>query len=323
MKAIAQTEYGCADVLKLTEIEQPAVLEDGVLVRVQAASVNAGDWHLMRGTPFLMRLIFGGLWKPKIQVLGADVAGRVAAVGPNVTQFQPGDAVFGDISDCGLGAFAEYVSVPESALALKPETASFEEAASVPAAAIAALQGLRDSGNLQAGQKVLIRGASGGVGSFAVQIAKAWGAEVTGLCSTPKIDMVRQLGADHIIDYTEVDVTQTGQQYDLILDAAAYRSLFDYLPILKPQGTYVLVGGSTARLFQVLFLGALISKVIRRTVTCLVTKPNQSDLLVLKGLWESGKIAPFIDRCYPLAELPEAIRHLEQRQVQGKVVILI
>ncbi len=323
MKAIAQTEYGSADVLKLTEIEQPAVSEDGVLVQVQAASVNAGDWHLMRGTPFLIRLIFGGLWKPKIQVLGADVAGRVAAVGPRVTQFQPGDAVFGDISDCGFGAFAEYVSVPESALALKPATASFEEAASVPAAAIAALQGLRDSGNLQAGQKVLILGASGGVGSFAVQIAKAWGAEVTGLCSTPKIDMVRQLGADHIIDYTEVDVTQTGQQYDLILDAAAYRSLFDYLPILKPQGTYVLVGGSTARLFQVLFLGALISRVIRRTVTCLVTKPNQSDLLVLKELWESGKIAPFIDRCYSLGEVPEAIRHLERRQVQGKVAIRI
>jgi len=321
MKAIVQTEYGSTQMLSLQEVDKPVVPDNGVLVRVHAASVNAGDWHLMRGTPFLIRLIFGGLLKPKIKILGTDVAGRVEAVGKDVTQFQPGDEVFGSLSECGFGAFAEYVCATEAALVLKPANTSFEEAATVPGAALAALQGLRDFG-LVAGQKVLIVGASGGVGSFAVQIAKALGAEVTALCSTKKIDMVRSLGADCVIDYTQADVTRQGQHYDLIFDAAAYRSVFDYLPALTPEGTYVLVGGSTARFFQVMFLGPWISRLGRRKVKCLALKPDRADLIVLRDLIEAGKISPFIDRRYNLSEVPAAIRYLEQRQVRGKVAIV-
>ncbi len=327
MKAIVQSEYGSTDVLRLAEVDPPVVPDNGVLVQVHAASVDAGTWHLMRGTPFLIRFIFGGLLKPKIKILGAAVAGRVEAVGQGVVQFQPGDEVFGELSECGFGAFAEYVCAPEAALALKPANVSFEAAATVPVSALTALQGLRDCGQIRAGQKVLINGASGGVGSFAVQIAKALGAEVTAVCSTKKMDMVRSLGgsvgADHVIDYTQVDVAQTGQQYDLILDAAAYRSVFDYLPVLAPQGTYVLVGGSTARLFQVMLFGSWISRISRRSVTCLAAKTNQADLVMLKDLMEAGKIVPCIDRCYTLSEVPAAIRYLEQRQVQGKVAISV
>ena len=321
MKAIVQTEYGSTQMLSLQEVDKPVIPDNGVLVRVHAASVNAGDWHLMRGTPFLIRLIFGGLLKPKIKILGTDVAGRVEAVGKDVTQFQPGDEVFGSLSECGFGAFAEYVCATEAALVLKPANTSFEEAATVPGAALAALQGLRDFG-LVAGQKVLIVGASGGVGSFAVQIAKALGAEVTALCSTKKIDMVRSLGADCVIDYTQADVTRQGQHYDLIFDAAAYRSVFDYLPALTPEGTYVLVGGSTPRFFQVMFLGPWISRLGRRKVKCLALKPDRADLILLRDLIEAGKISPFIDRRYNLSEVPAAIRYLEQRQVRGKVAIV-
>jgi NADPH:quinone reductase-like Zn-dependent oxidoreductase len=329
MKAIVQTEYGSADVLRLAEVDKPVVRDNSVLVRVRAASVHAGDWHLMRGTPFLIRFMFGGLLRPKIKILGTDAAGRVEAVGRDVTQFKPGDEVFGDLSECGFGAFAEYVCATEAALVLKPANTSFEEAATVPVSALAALQGLRDCGQIQSGQKVLINGASGGVGSFAVQIAKALGAEVTAVCSTKKMGMVRSLGdssgvslgADHIIDYTQADVTQNGQRYDLILDAAAYRSVFDYLPILTPEGTYVLVGGSTARFFQVMFLGSWISKIGNRNVKCLASKPNQADLVILRDFLEARKIVPFIDRRYSLSEVPKAIRYLEQRQVRGKVVI--
>jgi len=321
MKAIVQTEYGSTQMLSLQEVDKPVIPDNGVLVRVHAASVNAGDWHLMRGTPFLIRLIFGGLLKPKIKILGTDVAGRVEAVGKDVTQFQPGDEVFGSLSECGFGAFAEYVCATEAALVLKPANTSFEEAATVPGAALAALQGLREFG-LVAGQKVLIVGASGGVGSFAVQIAKALGAEVTALCSTKKIDMVRSLGADCVIDYTQADVTRQGQHYDLIFDAAAYRSVFDYLPALTPEGTYVLVGGSTARFFQAMFLGPWISRLGGRKVKCLALKPDRADLIVLRDLIEAGKISPFIDRRYNLSEVPAAIRYLEQRQVRGKVAIV-
>jgi NADPH:quinone reductase-like Zn-dependent oxidoreductase len=323
MRAIVQSKYGATDMLQLAEVNKPVISDNGVLVRIHASSVNAGDWHLMRGTPFLIRLMFGGLLKPKIKILGFDIAGRVEAIGKNVTQLQPGDEVFGDLSECGFGAFAEYVCAIESALVQKPTNATFEEAATVPGAALAALQGLRDVGQIQAGQKVLINGASGGVGSFAVQIAKAFGAEVTGVCSTQKMDMVRSLGADNVIDYTQTEVTQNGQRYDLILDAAAYRSVFDYQPVLTPKGTYVLVGGSTARFFQVMLLGFWISKISRKTVKCLASKPNQIDLTTLKDLVEAEKIAPFIDRRYSLSEVPAAIRYLEQRQVQGKVVISI
>jgi NADPH:quinone reductase-like Zn-dependent oxidoreductase len=323
MKAIVQTEYGSADVLRLEDVDKPVVLDNSVQLRVHAASVDAGNWHLMRGTPFPIRLMFGGLLKPKIKILGTAVAGRVAAVGKDVTQFKPGDEVFGDLSECGFGAFAEYVCATEAALVLKPANISFEEAATVPVSALAALQGLRDYGQIQPGQKVLINGASGGVGAFSVQIAKAFGAEVTAVCSTKKVEMVRSIGADHIIDYTQTDVTQNGQQYDLILDTAAYRSVFDYLPILTTEGTYVLVGGSTARFFQMMFLGSWISRISRRKVQCLESKPNQADLVILRDLMEAGKIVPFIDQCYSLSEVPTAIRHLEQRQVRGKVSITV
>jgi NADPH:quinone reductase-like Zn-dependent oxidoreductase len=315
MRAIIQVEYGSADVLSLEEVDKPVVPNNGVLVRVHAASVNAADWHLIRGTPLFIRLMFGGLLKPKIKILGCDLAGRVEAIGK--------DEVFGDLSECGFGAFAEYVCVTEAALALKPVNASFEEAATVPGAGLAALQGLRDVGQIQSGQKVLINGASGGVGSFAVQIAKAFGAEVTAVCSTKKMDMVRAIGPDHVIDYTQVDVTKNGQHYDLILDAAAYRSVFDYLPALTPEGTYVLVGGSTAQFFQVMFVGPWISRTSRQKVKSLASKPNQADLIILKDLMVAGKIVPWIDRCYNLSEVPAAIRHLEQRQVLGKVAISI
>jgi NADPH:quinone reductase-like Zn-dependent oxidoreductase len=321
MQAIVQTEYGSADVLRLENVDRPIVSDNGVLVRVYGAAVHAGDWHLMRGTPFIIRLIFGGLLKPKIRTLGTDMAGQVEAVGKDVTTFKPGDEVFGDLSESGFGAFAEYVCTPEKALALKPTNLTFEEAATVPVSALAALQGLRDYGQLQSGQTVLIVGASGGVGSFAVQIAKAWGAIVTGVCSPSKAEMVRSLGADYVLDYTQATVLQNRQPYDLIFDTAAYRSAFDYLPVLAAQGTYVLVGGSTVRLFQVMLLGGLMSKISGRKMACLVSKPNSGDLLILKSLIEAGKIVPYIDRRYSLSEVPMAIRRLEQRQVQGKIAI--
>ena len=331
MKAIVQTEYGSPDVLSLQEVDKPVVTDNGVLVRVCATSVNAGDWHLMRGDPFLTRLMFGGILKPKITTLGMDVAGWVEAIGKDVTEFQVGDEVFGDLSECGFGAFAEYVCVTAAALSLKPTNISFEQSATVPGAALTALQGLRDCGQIQSGQKVLINGASGGVGSFAVQIAKAFGAEVTAVCSTNKMEMLRSIGADHIIDYTQADVTKNGQQYDLILDAAAYRSVFDYAPILKPDGTYILIGGSISRLVLVLLFGSVISRIMRRKLKCLMVKPDQSDLVILKELIEAGKIVPFIvggaspleNRTYNLSEVPMAIRHLEQRQVRGKVAISV
>ena len=321
MKAIVQTEYGSPDVLSLQEIDKPLVTANGVLVQVRATSVNAGDWHLMRGDPFLTRLIFGGILKPKIKTLGMDIAGIVKAVGKDVTQFQIGDEVFGDLSECGFGAFAEYACATEAALSLKPTNISFEQAATVPGAALTALQGLRDCGRIRSGQKVLINGASGGVGSFAVQIAKALGAEVTAVCSTHKIEMIRSIGADHIIDYTQTDITGNGQHYDLILDAAAYRSVFEYAPILKPNGTYVLIGGSISRLFQVLLFGSVISRIMRRKLKCLMAKPNRSDLIILKEMIETGKIVPFIAQTYSLSEVPTAISQLEQRQVKGKIVI--
>jgi NADPH:quinone reductase-like Zn-dependent oxidoreductase len=323
MRAIVQTEYGSTDMLSLQEVDKPILSNNGVLVRVHAAAVHAGDWHLMRGTPFITRLIFGGILKPKIKILGMDMAGTVEAIGKDVTQFHIGDEVFGDLSGCGFGAFAEYVCATETALALKPINTSFEEAATVPAASMTALQGLRDLGQIQAGQKVLINGASGGVGSFAVQLAKVLGAEVTAVCSTKKMEMVRSLGADHVIDYTQTDVTKNGQLYDLIFDAAAFRSVFDYLPSLTTEGTYVLVGGSTARFFQVMFFGSLISRISHRPVKCLASKPNQVDLVILRDLLEARKITPFIDRHYSLSEVPTAIRHLEERKVIGKVAIVV
>jgi NADPH:quinone reductase-like Zn-dependent oxidoreductase len=255
MKAIVYTEYGPPDVLQLKEVEKPTPKDNEVLIKVHAASVNYSDWAFVRGEPFMVRLMGSGLLKPKNTILGADIAGRVEAVGRSVKQFQPGDEVFGDLSECGWGGFAEYVSVPENALTLKPANMTFEEAAAVPQAALVALQGLRDKGQIQPGQKVLINGASGGIGTFAVQIAKSFGAEVTGVCSTRNLDMVRSIGADHVIDYTQEDFTQNGQRYDLILAAGGYRSIFDYKRALSPKGIYVSTGGSMAQTFQAMLLG--------------------------------------------------------------------
>ena len=316
MKAIVYTRYGSTDVLKLEEIPKPTPGDNEVLVKVHAASANAADWHMMRGKPFLIRLMVGGLLKPKNKILGADIAGRVETVGRNVKQFQPGDEVFGDISECGWGAFAEYVCASEDAVILKPDNLTFEEAAAVPIAAISALQGLRDKRQIKPGDKVLINGASGGVGTFAIQIAKSFGAEVTGVCSTKKLQLVRSIGADQVIDYTQEDFTQNGQLYDLIFDAAAYRSISDYKRSLSPKGMYLLVGGSMTRIIQVVLNKS-------KKIDNLVVKSNKKDLVFMKGLLESGQVAPVVDRIYPLSRVAEALRYLEERHVQGKVVIKV
>lgn len=322
MKAIVYTQYGSPDVLQLKEVEKPAPKDDEALIAVQAASANAADWHLLRGDPFLVRLMAGPL-KPRNTILGADIAGRVEAVGKNVKQFQPGDEVFGDISECGWGGFAEYVCARENALVLKPASMTFEEAAAVPLAALTALQGLRDKGQIQPGQKVLINGASGGVGTFAVQIAKSFGAEVTGVCSTRNLDMVRSIGADHVIDYTQEDFTQNGQRYDLIMATNGYHSISDYARALSPKGIYVMTGGSGAQMFQAMLLGPWISMTGNKKMGNLLMKPNNKDLVFLKELLEAGKIAPVIDRRYPLSEVAEAIRYLEEGHARGKVVITV
>ena len=321
MKAIVYHTYGSPDVMKLEEVEKPSPKDDEVLVKVYAASVNAADWHLLRAKPFLVRLMAGGMFKPKYSILGADIAGRVVAVGRNVTQFQPGDEVFGDIAGCGLGGFAEYVCARENALMLKPASLTFEEAAAVPLAALAALQGLRDKGHLQAGQKVLIQGASGGVGMFAVQIAKAFGAEVTAVCSTRNVDMVRLLGADHVIDYTQEDFTKNGQRYDLILAANGYHPIWAYKRVLLPRGIYVMSGGSTAQMFQAMLLGPLISLIGTKKMGGVSSKPDSQDLATLKELLESSKVVPVIDRRFLLSEVPEAIRYVEEGHAKAKVVI--
>lgn len=321
MKAIMFHQYGSPDALTLEEVRKPAPKENEVLVKVHAASANAGDWHLMRGDPFLIRVGYG-LRKPKVNILGADIAGRVEAVGGNVTQFRPGDEVFGDISAHGFGAFAEYVAVPEEALVLKPARLTFEEAAAVPSAALTALQGLRDHGQVQPGQKVLINGASGGVGSFAVQIAKAFGAEVTAVCSTHKVEMVRSIGADHVIDYTQEDFTQSGQRYDLILAVGGAHSIYEYKRALSPEGRYVMVGGSSmTQFFQAMLLGPFISISGRQKMSLMMVKPKQSDLAFVKELLEVGEVVPVLDGIYTLTEVPDAIRYLEEGRAQGKVVI--
>jgi NADPH:quinone reductase-like Zn-dependent oxidoreductase len=322
MKAIVNTKYGSPDVLALKEVEKPTPEDDEVLIKVHAASVNAADWHLLRADPFLIRLM-AGLLKPKKTILGSDIAGRVEAVGRNVKEFQLGDEVFGDISGCGWGGFAEYVSVSESVLVLKPTNITFEEAAAVPMAAVTALQALRDKGQIQTGQKVLINGASGGVGTFAVQIAKSFGAEVTGVCSTGKIDMVRSIGADHVIDYTQEDFTRNGQRYDLIIAANGYHSISEYKRALSSKGIYVMTGGSIAQMYQAMLLGPWISMAGSKKMGNLMTKPKKKDLALLKELLEAGKVVPVIDRRYPLSEVAEAIRYLEEGHAQGKVVITI
>lgn len=322
MKAIVYTEYGPPDVLQLKEVTKPIPKDDEVLVKIHAASVNSSDVSMSRGEPFMVRL-WSGLLKPKNTILGADIAGRVEAIGRNVKQFQPGDEVFGDIAGLGGGSFAEYVSVPESALALKPANLSFEQAAAVPMAAVTALQGLRDEGQIQPGQKVLINGASGGVGTFAVQIAKSFGAEVTAVCSTRNLDMARSLGADHVIDYTEEDFTQNRQLYDLILAVNGYHPISAYKRALTPEGIYVMAGGSMAQIFQAMLLGPLMSITGDKKMGGVSAKPSQKDLIFLKELLETGKIVPVIDRRYPLSETAEALRYLGEGHARGKVIITL
>lgn len=324
MKAVVYTQYGSPDVLQLEEVEKPASADNEVLVKVHAVALNYADWGLLTGKPFMVRLMAGGVLKPKNKILGADIAGRVEAVGKNASHFQPGDEVFGDISGGGWGGFAEYVSVPENVLVRKPANVTFEEAAAVPLAAVTALQGIRDKGQIQPGQKVLINGASGGVGSFAVQIAKSFGTEVTAVCSTGKMEMVRSIGADHIIDYTKEDFTQNGRHYDLIIGANGYHPLSDYKRALAPGGTYVCTGGTLAQVFQAMLLGPLMSVSGDKKLGSMgVAKPNQKDLAFLKTFLEAGKIVPVIDKCYPLRETAAAFRYLGEGHARGKVVVTL
>lgn len=321
MKAIVYYSYGSPDVLEFIEVEKPVPKDDEVLIKVRAASVNPLEWHFMRGKPYFMRLMGIGLLKPKNNILGVDIAGRVEAVGRNVKRFQPGDEVFGG-SNSG-GGYADYACVDEDRLAPIPGGTTFEEAAAIPIAAITALQGLRDKGEIQSGQKVLINGAGGGVGTFAVQIAKSFGAEVTGVCSTEKLEMVSSLGADRVIDYTQEDFTENGERYDLIFDAAAYRLISDYKRALSPNGIYVMIGGSMSLMFRIMFSGPWLSMTGSKKFFVLMAKITDKDLVFLKELFEAGKVKSIIDRRYPLSEVAEAIRYLEEGHARGKVVITL
>ena len=323
MRAIVRSRYGGPDVLELATVERPTPAADEVLIAVRAASVNAGDRHLMRGSPFLVRLIYGGITRPRSGPLGVDVAGRVEAVGEAVTRFEPGDEVFGDLSTSGFGAFAEYVCAPEDVLASKPAGVTFEDAAAVPTAAVAALQALRDEGGIRAGERVLVNGASGGVGTFAVQLAKWFGAEVTGVCSTAKVELVRSLGADHVVDYTREDATESGRTYDLIVDTAASHSLSAYRRALRPEGRYVMVGGPTSRFVRTVVFGPLLSMTGTKRLTNLMLRTNPEDLAFVGERLVAGDITPVIDREYELADVPEAIRYLEAGRATGKVVVAV
>ena len=335
MKAIIQDKYGSPDdVLQLREIDKPVVGDDEVLVRVRAASVHPDVWHVVTGRPYVLRLMGAGLLRPKNPVPGTDVAGHVESVGKNVTQFRPGDEVFGETLNgfqwANGGAFAEYVSVPQDALALKPKGISFEQAAAVPTSGLIALNNLQYPRKIQPGQSVLINGAGGGVGSIAVQLAKAYGARVTGVDSTKKLEMVRALGADHVIDYTKEDFTQLGERYDLIFDVASNLSLTDCKRALTPKGIYVLIGhdhygdtggrvfGSLPRFFKLFALSPFVSYLPEMSFSV----PNKKDTMpVLKELLEAGKLTPIVDRVYPLSEVPEAIRYLQKGDARGKIVI--
>jgi NADPH:quinone reductase-like Zn-dependent oxidoreductase len=317
MKAIVYTRYGPPDVLQFKDVEKPTPKADEVLIKIHAASVNAYDWHFLTADIFLIRLMGGGLLKPKRPGLGADVAGRIEAVGKEIKSFEPGDEVYGMVK----GGFAEYACVVENAIALKPTNLSFEEAAAVPMAGITALQSLRDAANVQAGQKVLINGSAGGVGTFALQIAKHFGAEVTGVCSTRNVDQSRSLGADHVIDYTREDFTRSGKKYDLILAANGYHPLSAYKRALAPRGLYLMVGGSRTQIFQGMLMGFLMSEKRGRKMRGFGAERSQGDLVVLKELIEAGKIAPVIDRRFPLSEAAEALRYLGTGHARGKVVI--
>lgn len=320
MKAIVYTRYGTPDVLELQQIEKPTPKEHQVLVRVHAASLNALEYRRFEKQSLFIRLLDTYVIKAINTVLGADIAGTVEAVGAAVTRFKPGDEVFG-VAAGSAGGFAEYACAVERCLVLKPANVTFEQAAAVPVAALTALQGLHDKGQIQAGQKVLIYGASGGLGTYAVQIAKAFGAEVTAVCSTRNIDMVRSLGADHVIDYKKEDFTKSGQRYDLILAANGYRWIFDYRRALNPGGTYVVAGGAILQILQGFLLGRYISKNGSRELPMYVTTVKQDDLIAVKDLLEAGKIVPVIDRRYSLSETVEAVKYVIQEHARGKIVI--
>lgn len=322
MKAFMYKKYGSPDVLELTEVEKPTPKDHQVLVKIKAASLNFGNLVLLRGEPFLARFAFG-LHKPKYPIPGGDIAGRIEAVGKGVKQFQVGDEVFGDLSTCGWGGFAEYVCVPEHAIVLKPNNLSFEEAAAVPMAGVTALQGLRDKGNIQPGQTVLINGASGGVGTFAVQIAKALGAEVTGVVSARNLNILKSLGADEIIDYTKENFTKKQKKYDLILGVNGHHPISAYKNSLNQNGKFIHIGGSSAQMFQAMVQGPWISIIGNKKVSIMLQRANQQDLIFMKKLLEDGKVKPVIDRTFSLSELPEAFTYFEEGHAQGKVVISI
>jgi NADPH:quinone reductase-like Zn-dependent oxidoreductase len=323
LKAITYHRYGAPEVLEFQEVDEPVMGDDEALVRVRAASANPRDWHFMRGLPAFMRLQFG-LRRPRHGGLGSDVAGEVEAVGGNVTRFRPGDEVFADVV---TGGFAEYTCVPAALLVAKPANLTFEQAAAVPLAAVTALQGLRDHGRVQPGQQVLIIGAAGGVGTFAVQLAKWLGAEVTGVCSTGKADLVRSLGADHVIDYTREDVTRGGRRYDLVFQLAGTQSPSDLRRALTPRGTLLLSSGeSDGRLIgpvDRIIKALLLAPFVRQRLVAFEAKRSSEDLQLIKELIEAGRLTPVIDRTYPLSDVPEAIRYLEQGHARGKIVITV
>jgi NADPH:quinone reductase-like Zn-dependent oxidoreductase len=320
MKAIVFTEYGSPDRLQIKEVAKPTPKDDEVLVKVHASSINSWDWEFQSGTSFINRLLFG-LFKPKPekQIPGADIAGTVEVVGKNVTRFQPGDEVFGDLWD-SWGGFAEYACAPECSLELKPVNSTFLEAAAIPQAGVLGLQGLRKAGQIQPGQKVLINGAGGGVGTFAVQLARLGGAEVTGVDKSHKLEVVRSVGADHVIDYTKEDFTQNGQRYDLILDVHGIRSMFDYKRALSPQGTYAMVGGAIPRMLQALIFGLRGSITGGQKFRIVAEGPNKG-LADLKELIEAGKVVPVIDKRYKLSEVHEAFRYFTEGRHAGKIVV--
>lgn len=324
MKAVILKGYGSPDLFELQDVANPSPEDNEVLVKIHAVSINSWDWEILIAQPFVNRLMVG-LFKPsRIKILGCDIAGTIEDVGRNVTQFKPGDEVFGDISHCHWGGFAEYVCVPEhkNALTLKPENLSHVQSAAIPQAAVLALQGLR-KGKIESAQKVLINGASGGVGSYAVPMAKSFGAEVTGVCSTGKTDFVRSLGANYTIDYKNEDFTKNKIQYDLILDVQGHHSIFEYRRALSPNGRYVMVGGASKLVNQLFLLGPLISLISKKKMSILIHKPNSTDLAVIKNLVETGKIMPVIDRTFPLSKTADAMRYYGKGFTKGKVVIEI
>ena len=318
MRAVVYANYGPPHVLRLRDVAKPVPADSEVLVKIHAAAVNAADLDLLRGT-FMIRP--SGLLKPRYPILGSDIAGTVEEVGPKVTEFRPGDEVFGDLTEYGFGAFAEYVCVPEKAVAFKPVSLTHEEAAAVPSAGGVALLNLRAKHEIQPGQSVLINGAGGGMGTFAIQIAKSSGAEVTGVDTGAKREVMLSTGADHVIDFTQEDVTRSGRRYDLILDVSAHRSIFHYRRILNPQGVYVLVGGSAMPMLQTVFLGPLVSRFGNGSMGIVMAYPNKDTLTSMTKLIEDGKVKPVIDRRYPLSEVADALRYLESGHACGKVVI--